>query len=495
MTRYKTPICDGDPNNTPMIQDTIIMSLLILTLCCLLTHSLYTEFSERNDLNSEILSIKSRVGYIVLQCLALYWVTSDLIRFIIDPLHSFLPNTFGCIFLTYSATMVPGVFYTVYLYLILLRLENLNGSYLSTSVHTSSILRFFITSVMVFQGVFLCIDDDPVCLHPLHPPDMDRKLRYCELRLTDDRKWLALGAITMIALLNLAMGALFARKLQQIVRVMQANQHLNIRLREIVIQSTLLTVTGSISTFACYILWFLSPFPTGLWLYLDSVVNCCVIGLTFPRNRQWYKGICGQCIKCCRNLFDSTEVELPQIQKQATLSLMASIGEDVVLELGPRLVPQNENEPNSIEVRAPRPRLSSSGSDSSRPMDLVVKRKWGILGQMYKPSGSLSACDPEESEGSSCRSSRGSSLASLSEMKTDDGAITRKPTDENMEIKNGNKNKPSDEIPLSAEAILRTPRISTMPRSLTDVPLSNFLISPAMAKFLSKRRIQRSKSM
>ena len=493
MARRQTPICDTETSTTPFYLD-IITVLIIAILLSLLAHSVYIEWSKRNDPNFQILSTQSRAGYITLQGLALYWTICDLLRYTIDPLKPFLPNTFGCVFLTYSTTVIPGFFYTVYLYLILLRLENLDGSYLKTSQHTLFLLRVLIFSVMVFQIVFVCIGRDSVCLQRYHPSDMDRELWHCDLSINDNRKYVGLGGYSMIAILNIAMGVLFARKLQQMVHLKKDNQHLNIRLREIVVQSTLLTATGSISTFVSYGLWAVFPFSTAMWLYLDLVVNCCVIGLAFPHNRRWYKLLCRHCIKCCRNSFDLTDVELPPLQKQATRSIMASIGEDVVLELGPGLVPQNKNEPSSIELRPPKPRFSSSGSESSRQITQVLKRKWGILGRMNKPSGSLSASDPEESEGSSCRSSRRSSLSSLSEVRIDDGGITEKPSDENVTINNAS-NKPSDEILLSAETILRTPRISTMPRSLTDVPLSNFLISPAMAKFLSKRRFQRSKSL
>ena len=82
---------------------------------------------------------------------------------------------------------------------------------------------------------------------------------------------------------------------------------------------------------------------------------------------------------------------------------------------------------------------------------------------------------PEKTESPSSKNARNEVFED--DMKTDDAAITRKPSDYDVKISNENKNKPSDEIPPSAEAILRTPRISTMPRSLTDVPLSNFLIS------------------
>lgn len=483
MSNHQTLICDADPNIMPFLFEAIFIGLFALIFLVLLTHSLYIEWSKRKDQNFQILSTQSRAGYIALQCLALYWTTSDLIRYIIDPLTSFLPNTIICIVLTYSSKIIPGLFYTVYLSLILLRLINLDGTYLKTSKCTIRILRLLIWTVMGFQIAFVCVDPGPVCLHRLHTSDVDLdEMWYCELLLTANRIFLALGGITMIVLLNLAMGALFARRLQQVVHLMKENHHLNIRLRDIVVQSTILTVTGSISTIVFYGVWAVSP-TTSIWLYLDLVINCCVIGLSFPHNRGRYKFLCGFCIKCCWKKFDSPGQELPQLPVVPIRNNMESIGEDIVLELGPGLVPQKREE-SHVDLKAPRVK--------AKP-----RHKWGLLMRKYakrRPSGSLSASDPEDND--SFSDTHSPSLSSLSEITDNYGDITQKPSEanttkpsnESLKTSKSNQTEASNNTFSSLDTILRTPTISRMPRSLTDIPMPHFSIPESVVRLLSQRR-------
>ena len=387
MSRHDTPICDSEPITTPMSL-AFITGLIICLLLALFTHSLYIEWSKRNDPNFQILSTKSRVGYILLQYLALQWSVSDFIRYDIDPKESFLPNTLGCILLTYSSPIIGGLFYTVYLYLVLLRLENLDGSYLKTSKYTLFLLRVLIFSITALQIVYLSIDGDTVCLHRYHPTDMDEELWYCELIISTNRKYVALTGVTVILVLNITMGALFARKLHQLRNCTKENPIANIQLQKIVIQNTILIAAGSISTFICYSLWAALP-PSGVWLYSDLLINCCVLGLAFPHNRKWYRRLCGCCITCCSKMFDSSDFE--QQPRLPTVHNMAIIAEDVVLELELGLVPQNKDEQTVIQI-VPRKELNQ------KTASLMQKRKPLLHPVMRSPSGSLRVSDAEETE-------------------------------------------------------------------------------------------------
>ena len=477
MKSHQTPICDTEPITNPILLNSST-SLFVLILFLLLLHSLFIEWSKRKDPNFQILSTQSRTGYITLQCLAFCWTTMNLIRYTIDPLESFLPNTVGCAALTYSSYLIPTPFYMVYLYLVLLRLENLDGTYLNTSWRTVSILRGFICSLLAFQIAFFFVYDDPVCLQPFQPSDMDRELWYCELVIAESRAFLLLGGVFMILVLNLVMGALFTQKLQQLIHRMKENQHVNSQLRKIVIQNTVLILTGSISTFVCYILFFALPIHMGLWQYSDMVMNCCVIGLTFPHNRARYKCLCGCCIRRCWRMFDSPGEELPRLPTDNDIAI---IGEDIVLELGPGLVPQNkEDSPDSIELRPSKEKIKKRAR----------MKRWKKLRRLNTPSGSMCASDGEETD----YGSRRCSLSSLSEIRNTDGVITEKPSDESVQNSKENANKISKLDPRmkvrtpSTDTLLKTPTLRTLPRSATLVPFSRFMISQRMIDFLSMKR-------
>ena len=484
MKSHQTPLCHTEPIPNPILLH-VLTAFFVFIFFILLMHSLYIEWSKRNNPNFQILSTQSRTGYITLQCLALCWTTMNLIRYTIDPLESFLPNTIGCDALTYSSKLIPILFYMVYLYLVLLRLENLDGTYLNTSWRTVSILRGFICSLMAFQIAFFLVDATPVCLQPFQLSDVGRHLMFCELVTTDSRAFLLLGGAILILGLNLVMGALFTQKLQQLARRMKENQHVNSHLRKIVIQNTILILTGSISTFLCYIL--LVVFPTArVWTSLDMVINCCVIGLTFPHNRARYKCLCGCCIKWCWMKFDSPGEELPRLP---TVNKMEIIGEDIVLELGPGLVPKNkEDSSDSVE----------------RPSNEKIKKrarmkKWSKLRRLRTPSGSMYVSDGEETDYGSRRCSLSSmseirNLSSMSDIRNSDGAITEKPSDESVrnserKVDQISKSDPRMKVRTpSTDTILKSPTLRSLPRSATDIPFSRFMISQKMAQFLSMKR-------
>ena len=405
---HETPICESEPVTTPLLLSASF-GLFALILLSLFLHSLFIEWSKRKDPNFQILSTESRIGYIAMQFVALYWTTLDVIRYTIDPLTSFLPNTVGCVVLTYSSPILAGLFYAIYLYLVLLRLQNLDGSYLKTPRSTLIVLRCFILSVTAFQVAYLCVDSNSVCLQRRHPADTDRELWNCDFIMSANRIYVAIGGISMIAFLNLVMGALFIRKLQQVGHLIKENQHVSIQLRKIVIQNTILIATGSITTLVLYGLW--AVFPSfAICSYLDLVINCVVIGLSFPHNRRWYKLLCGPCIECCWKKFDSKGSELPKLPT-VLVDDMAIIGEDVVLELGLGLVPQNKDAQRSIDIMSAKESSESTAKQKKKRMlraALVMRR----------PSGSLSVDDPAQSTSGSNTASKSSKSLSWTSGKT-----------------------------------------------------------------------------
>ena len=91
-----------DPSTVPFQVDAIFIPLFIIVQSALLAHSLSIEWSRH---------FQTKVLFIILQLLALYWTVMDLIRYIIDPLYPFLPHTLGCPFLASSVRVIPGLFY------------------------------------------------------------------------------------------------------------------------------------------------------------------------------------------------------------------------------------------------------------------------------------------------------------------------------------------------------------------------------------------------
>ena len=163
----------------------------------------------------------SRIAYILLVFVGLSWSFVDLFRFLIDPQISVFPGTPACDILVYFVKTLPGIFYGLYLFCILVRLETAFGqSYLSLHRVTVYIFRTFILLIFVAGIAYIFLDHEGgACLALWRPQDTDHhRLPYCTLPMTPARKYMSLVALGLISILNICLLIIFTVKLRTILR-------------------------------------------------------------------------------------------------------------------------------------------------------------------------------------------------------------------------------------------------------------------------------------
>ena len=96
--------------------------ILILLQSTLLAHTIYHHHSYRNNKRFTKFGIMLTI-YIAMQCLALLWLLMDMLMYSIDPHTFILRNSFLCKAMAYGVYYIPPIFYGLYLYQIILRLE------------------------------------------------------------------------------------------------------------------------------------------------------------------------------------------------------------------------------------------------------------------------------------------------------------------------------------------------------------------------------------
>ena len=83
-------------------------------------------------------------------------------------------------------------------------------------------------------------------------------------------------------------------KLRKMLGKQRANRHIKEQFKALIWKVSVLTVTGSVTTLSCYVLW-IGTGATG-WLYFDVLANCVVTSLMFQHNQSLYRRLCRPCV-------------------------------------------------------------------------------------------------------------------------------------------------------------------------------------------------------
>ena len=284
----------------------------------LLFHSIHHEFVHRENEVYQQVSIKSRILYIILQFLGLYWTTNDLFCLVIDPQTHLLRDNIGCDIMAYSPKIIPWPYYLVYLYQVLLRLDSsLKGSYLELSKKTLYFLNAItVIPVIIAPIIFFILNrSERTCIAPWKPNDFHYdNFSNCWLPLQQNSIALLVytAVLVWIPIINIIIGIIFGVKLNKLLSSHKDNDHIKFQFKSLIVKNGILTLTGSVSTIVNYLLW--SSFIRATFLYLDLFINCLVIGLMFKYNEKWYKKLCKCWIILCFANCDKSKRKLKDTQ-------------------------------------------------------------------------------------------------------------------------------------------------------------------------------------
>eukprot|EP01083_Nonionella_stella_P189020 698073_1 len=301
-------LCDEDaPFNGAVLEFVIALPIVIVLQLLLLCHTIRNEYRSRGKHH---ILLKLRFFYILLQLFGLLWSVIDLLRFVVDPFTLMLRDDIMCNVMAYTPKVVPILYYSVYLYQIYIRTESsFQNSAFAFSKRTKCMLLLFlvlIPSIAAPISFFIVNRENTACIlswKPLDFPSLyNDSFSFCALSIVPAGD-LVINIITAwVGIANLIFGIIFCCKLNKLLVSDQAVQNTEFHFKSLIIKCCILTVTGSISIIASYALWiwFKSRgYGSGaIFLYVDTWINCLVIGLMFRRNEQYYKTFC-----CCCGCF------------------------------------------------------------------------------------------------------------------------------------------------------------------------------------------------
>ena len=292
------------------LEQAIFIPLFIALQLTLLCHTIYEYYKYRNHASFQKISKSSRTLYIVLQIIGLSWTLFDSFRFVIDPVALILRNNIGCDIVGTAPYYIIGPYYAVYLYQILLRLQaSFRDSILEIPSYLMIILKLLIIIPVIIGPIifYILTQNEYTCL--LVAESSANNLSFCHLPTTPQSAILLIVAVIYIILLNAIFASIFTVKLNSILSDdYRKDETAKFKFKSLIIKNGILTITGSISTMAAYILWLTPILDLGyFFLYFDLFLNCLVIGLMFKYNEKWYKKCCRCCIVLCLTNCDKSK--------------------------------------------------------------------------------------------------------------------------------------------------------------------------------------------
>ena len=299
----------------------LMIPILIILQLSLLSQTIYFEYTKR--IQCKKVKVQSRLLYISLQIIGLSWTFNDLFRFVLDPRYNIIYNNFLCVITAYLPKLIPSIFYGVYLYQILTKIQkSFAGSYLSMSKLTYNILLFFVVAPAVLFGViFVIFNDKSVCGQKWIPSDVASELYFCSLPNDGKASPIIILGLLYFPGMNILFGAMFSVKLAKVLSNNKDNEKMKFEMKSLIVKICILVLTGSISTIFCWSLWVamlgdISGLPV---LFLDLFVNCLMVGLMFRYNDNYYKLLCKCCIVMCLRDCDRSKQKLEDKEVQRYL--------------------------------------------------------------------------------------------------------------------------------------------------------------------------------
>ena len=200
-----------------------------------------------------------RIPYIILQIFALMWFIFIILLYVVDPYTHILRNSIWCKWIPYSVQIITCPFYTIYLWLIFVRLHNsFKNSRLALSSPTLQSLAALIVVIPIGTALSLVFDDGfSYCIKTWSAPDLRNKISYCAVSKDDVIFYkynIIVICIIWISAINLLLALIFTMKTVKLLNMARsriptaATEDEKLTLREVVVRNGSLTIVGCIVT-------------------------------------------------------------------------------------------------------------------------------------------------------------------------------------------------------------------------------------------------------
>ena len=200
-----------------------------------------------------------RILYIILQFIAISSLSCYISVRFIDPRFHILRSIVSCKWLLFYPIFALGLFWSVYLIIILFRLQSsFKGSLLALSMKTRYITGFSILLIPVAAFGALILDlDVAACMGTWIAPDLSHGLIYCRLpteKMTIYEYNVIDACVFWICGLNIFLAVLFTVKLLKILKIARKStegageENPELKLMHLVVRNAGLTLIGALST-------------------------------------------------------------------------------------------------------------------------------------------------------------------------------------------------------------------------------------------------------
>ena len=203
------------------------------------------------------------------------------------------------------------MFYFLYLSGLLLRLQL---SFFRTNLQLSRCSKYalwtLVSVVFILPNVFLIIDhyihDEVFCIAPWNPPDIQSDIGICvvvPLSMLVFKYYIYETAIFLAILLNAIFCFILRQKLGKLIAKNDGkstpkwNEAKNRKLVSLIAKISTITAIGCLTTLVAHIGWLLSW--EILYVFLDYLIGCIVVGMMFSYNHEHYDRCCEPCTRRC----------------------------------------------------------------------------------------------------------------------------------------------------------------------------------------------------
>lgn len=276
----------------------ITIPIMVILQVVLLIHGMIHHYAAYKRNTNQ--STKHSILYLTMVILGLYYLLNELFRLVVDPHSPRIQHTILCAITAYTPRILPYLFYFIYIFQILFRIEAaFRDSYLAISKDILNI----ITVLLCMEGIVLspfCLLMDPgvsSCVATWKAwNDSDNVTHFCSVHLSAFSNYMVIVGVSIIGIHNIALTVVFAYKLRKIL-AHTMDKKIGLEFRGLIFKNTLLTLFGLISTIVAYGLFIVTRQSAAI--FLDVVVNSSIIGLMFQYNEPRYKLLCHPCIALC----------------------------------------------------------------------------------------------------------------------------------------------------------------------------------------------------
>eukprot|EP01084_Bolivina_argentea_P251950 422775_1 len=246
--------CQQDTSTESYMELVVSLPVFIILHVLLFGNTMFYEWkSYKKNRGIKRKKLGTRISFIFLQLNAIYFMITELLRTVIDPLNKFAQrNGTICFYLALNTKIFLIMYYGIYMIQILLRLEMaFHGSYLALNKVTLFILTNLICIPTISTMVIYLSYAEPPCILNWEPFDVaDTLFGVCYYQSRDGfLNVVALMGIFIVVIVNIIHGIIFAIKLKKLL-----NHDTSFDLKTLTIKHTTLTIIATISTMLCWIL-------------------------------------------------------------------------------------------------------------------------------------------------------------------------------------------------------------------------------------------------